>query len=456
MSVESSTRGPRTDGKAVLILVALLVLATWNYLDRAAVGILQEPIKHEFGLSDFQLGLLGGPAFAFLYVILGLPFARLAERYQRVRIIVTVFALWSVMTALCGLAGSYLALLLTRAGVSVGEAGCTPSAHSLIADQFPPDRRPWALAVYSSGLSLGSLIAALAGGAIAQRLGWRPTFYMLGATGLVFAMLFPVVVPEPRRTTAIETTPSFVQAIGFLAGRSVIRHIVLGTMVAGLMGYSMTQYMTSYFMRSHQMLIGNATVRVALIVGAAGAFGTYVGGLVGNRLEKRRRGAAALAAAWGFVVATPLQALGFLAPSAMLATVLLMAGAAAQLSYFGPAFAILHANVQPRMRGTAIAVVLLATNLVGYGLGPPIVGAASDALQKLLAARSPFALHLCATSDWLNQACQAPRAGGLQWALTLLAAANLWAFYHFLRVSRFHSSDSDEPAGPYALGASVV
>jgi predicted MFS family arabinose efflux permease len=456
MSIWSSTHGPQADGKPVLILTALLILATWNYLDRAAVGILQEPIKHEFGLSDFQLGLLGGPAFAFLYVILGLPFARLAERHHRVHIIVTVFALWSVMTALCGVAGSYLALLLTRAGVSVGEAGCTPSAHSLIADQFPPHRRPWALAVYSSGLSLGSLIAALAGGAIAQRLGWRPTFYALGASGLVFAMMFPFVVPEPRRTTAVETTPSFAQAIGFLVSRPVIRHIVLGTMVAGLMGYSTTQYMTSFFIRSHQMPIGNATLRVALIAGAAGAFGTYVGGLVGNRLEKRRRGASALAAAWGFMLATPLLVFGFLAPSVGLATVLLMGGIASQLSYFGPAFAILHANVQPRMRGTAIAVVLLATNLIGYGLGPPIVGAASDALQKLLTAGSPTVKQLCGTGTWLNQACQSPKAGGLQWALTLLAAANLWAFYHFLRVSRYHSSVTDGSAGPLGVGASGV
>jgi len=128
MTFESTSRAPFSQGRPGLILAALLILATWNYLDRAAVGILQEPIKHEFSLSDLELGLLGGPAFAFLYVILGLPFARLAERYNRVRIIVTVFALWSLMTALCGLAGSFVLLLLTRAGVSVGEAGCTPSA----------------------------------------------------------------------------------------------------------------------------------------------------------------------------------------------------------------------------------------------------------------------------------------------------------------------------------------
>jgi predicted MFS family arabinose efflux permease len=276
MSSEPSTWNPPSRGSAGLILTALLFLATWNYLDRAAIGILQEPVKHEFALSDFQLGLLGGPAFAFLYVMLGFPFARLAERYNRVHIIVIVFVLWSLMTALCGAAVGFMMLLLTRAGVSVGEAGCTPCAHSLIADQFEPHRRPWALAVYSSGLSLGSLIAALAGGAIAQRLGWRPTFYALGATGLVLALAFPLVVPEPPRTTSVETTPSFGHAVRFLASRAVIRHIVAGTMVAGLMGYSITQYLTSYYIRSHHMTIGHATVHVALILGAGGASGTYL------------------------------------------------------------------------------------------------------------------------------------------------------------------------------------
>jgi predicted MFS family arabinose efflux permease len=423
------------------ILTALLMLATWNYLDRAAIGILQEPIKREFGLSDFQLGLLGGPAFAFLYVILGFPFARLAERYNRVRIIAMVFAFWSLMTALCGAATSFIMLLLARAAVSIGEAGCTPSAHSVIADQFPLHRRPWALAVYSSGLSLGALCAALAGGAIAQRLGWRATFYVLGATGLIFAFLFPLVVPEPPRTTAVESTPSFGRTLRFLVGQPIIRHIVAGTMVGGLMGYSMTQYMTSFFIRTHGLAIGHATPRVALIAGAAGAAGTWLGGLVGNRLERRRRGAAALAAAWGFFFSLPLLFVGFLIPDVNTATVLLMIGTASQLCYFGPAFALLHAAAEPRMRATAIAVVLLMTNLVGYGVGPPLVGAASDALARLLQLKTPTILQLCANSSWLDQACQSPNAGGLQWSLAALALANLWAFYHFIKVSRYAAND---------------
>lgn len=430
----------RLGGRTQIILPALLLVATWNYLDRATVGILQEPIKHEFGLSDFQLGLLGGPAFAFLYVLMGLPFARLAERCHRVRLIAGVFALWSLMTALCGAATSYLFLLLARAGVSVGEAGCTPGAHSLISDHFPPERRPWALAVYSSGLPLGVLLAALLGGAITERFDWRATFYLLGLSGLIFAVLFWWLVPEAPRVTPVESTPRFSQAMRTLAGKPVIRHIATGTMVAALMGYSMSQYMTSFFIRSHSMSLGDATLHVALVNGAAGAVGIYLGGLLGNRMAKQRLGAAALVAAWGFIVAAPLFAFGFLAENVALATVLLMLGTMAQLSYFGPAFAILHASVDPRMRATAIATVVLVTNLLGYGLGPPAVGALSDFFARFLAEGSPTATQICATATWLAAACKTPSAGGLQWTLSLLAVANLWAFYHFTQVARYHRS----------------
>jgi hypothetical protein len=275
-------------------------------------------------------------------------------------------------------------------------------------------------------------------------LGWRPTFYVLGASGLVFALLFPLVVPEPPRATAVETTPGFIRALRFLIGQPIIRHIATGTMVGGLMGYSMTQYMTSFFIRSHHLAIGQATPRVALIVGAAGAVGTWLGGLVGSRLESRRRGTAALAAAWGFFVSLPLLVAGFLIPDVNAATVLLAVGTTAQLCYFGPAFAMLHAAAEPRMRATAIALVLLITNLIGYGLGPPLVGAVSDALAKHLELKSSAVLQLCNSGSWFQQACQSPSAGGLQWALTMLAFANLWAFYHFKKVSR-HAANDQRP-----------
>ena len=436
MTKETSVAQPSLN-KNGLVLFALLLVATWNYLDRVAVGILQEPIKKEFGLTDFQLGLLGGPAFALLYVLMGIPFARLAERVNRVRLIATVFALWSVMTALCGAATSFALLLMARAGVSIGEAGCSPASHSFIADYFPPQRRPWALAVFTSGVSLGSLVAALAGGAVAQHFGWRPAFFMLGASGLVLAVGFLLVVPEAPRSTRVEDTPSFTHAVRFIAGKPVIWHIALGITIAAMMGFSMTQYMTSYYIRSHGMVIGEATLRVALISGVACASGTYLGGYLGNRVAERDLGKASLVAAWGFIVAAPLFAFGFLAPQAKLATALLMLGTAAQLAYFGPAFAILHATVEPRMRATAVALVLLMTNLLGYGLGPPMVGGISDALSNVLR-NHPAAEDICAIASWLHPACESPNAGGLQWALAMLAVGNLWAFYHFVKVSRHH------------------
>jgi hypothetical protein len=158
-------------------------------------------------------------------------------------------------------------------------------------------------------------------------------------------------------------------------------------------------------------------------------------------LEKRRRGAAALAAAWGFLFSLPLLFIGFLMPDVNTATVLLMIGTGAQLCYFGPAFALLHAAAEPRMRATAIALVLLMTNLIGYGVGPPLVGAASDALAKQLELKTPTMLQLCGTNSWLDQACQSPSAGGLQWSLAVLAIANLWAFYHFIKVSRLAAAN---------------
>ena len=424
-------------GQTAVIYVALLTLATWNYLDRAALGILQEPIKREFSLSDFQLGLLGGPAFALLYVVMGLPFARLAERVNRVRLIAAVFALWSLMTMLCGAATSFAFLLLTRAGVSVGEAGCSPSAHSLIADHFAPERRPFALAVFTSGVSLGSLVAALAGGAIAQTLGWRAAFYALGASGLLLAAAFLVAVPEAPRSTSVETTPSFSDALKLLFARPVVWHVAFGTMVAAMMGFSMTQYMTSFFIRTHGLPLRDATLHVALVNGLSGAVGTFLGGFLGNYLSRRGGLAgAARVCAIGFLVSAPLFALGFLVPDTTIATAMLMVGTMSQLMYFGPAFSIVHASVEPRMRATAIAVVLLIVNLLGYGLGPPVLGAVSDKLAELLGRTDGVTPQLCAAASWLRAACAAPKAGGLQWGLAMLAIGNFWAYFHFHRVSR--------------------
>ena len=155
-------QGYSTSSYRGYVLGALLDVYTFNFIDRILVGVLNEPIKDAFGLSDAQMGWLGGPAFAILYTFLAIPIARLAERHNRVTIISVAVALWSGMTALCGLAGNFWHLLLARIGVSIGEAGCSPPAHSLISDYFPANRRGSALSIYALGIPLGSLFAAMA------------------------------------------------------------------------------------------------------------------------------------------------------------------------------------------------------------------------------------------------------------------------------------------------------
>src|SRR5688572_13962451 len=181
------------------VLGALLVVYTFNFIDRVVIGIIGEPIKIEFGLTDFQLGLLGGPMFAVLYTLLGIPIARLAERSNRMTILAICLAIWSAMTAACGLALSYVQLCAARIGVSIGEAGCTPPANSVIADYFPADRRATALSIYALGIPIGSMIAAVGGGWIATEVGWREAFIWLGVPGVLLAVIVKLTVKEPPR-----------------------------------------------------------------------------------------------------------------------------------------------------------------------------------------------------------------------------------------------------------------
>ncbi|MBR0840394.1 MFS transporter [Bradyrhizobium liaoningense] len=260
---------------------------------------------------------------------------------------------------LCGAAGNYITLIAARAGVSIGEAGASPSAHSLIADRFPPERRPGALAIYTSGISFGSLLAALAGGAIAQALGWRASFYMLGGAGLLCAAVFWLLIPEAARGTRSEDTPSFDQAIRHFAARRDLWHVAFAITAGATLSLSTVQYLTSYFIRTHHLKLGDAVLHVALIAGVAGAVGTYCGGFLGNRLSKVNPGAPAAAVSWAYLCAAPVFVAGILVPNPTTSTALLMLSTALQTSYFGPGFAAMHDTVTPRMRATGVAILLM-------------------------------------------------------------------------------------------------
>jgi MFS family permease len=426
-------QGTGTKGYRAYVLGALLVVYTFNFIDRVIVGIIQEPIKVEFGLTDFQLGLLGGPAFAILYTLLGIPIARLAERHDRMTILAICLALWSAMTAACGFAVNYATLLAARVGVSIGEAGCTPPANSVISDYFPADRRASALSIYALGIPIGSMIAAVGGGWIATEVGWREAFIWLGVPGVLLAVFVKLTVKEPPRSVSTAETPSFFAALGALTKKPTFWHVAFGAALASFVGYGVGQYLTSFMIRTHGMTLFEGAVLVGVVLGLCAAIGTFTSGFLADRISRRHPNALSWLPAVGFIIATPAYLLAFVLPDIWLP--LLMIGAVTHYFYLGPMYAVTQGVVAPRMRATAVAVLLFIVNLLGYGLGPPAIGALSDFIAN--GQLAPFSLSVDICADRAGDAqCAAGSETGLRWALMIGVLGYLWAAIHFLISAR--------------------
>ncbi|MGE0743184.1 MAG: spinster family MFS transporter [Hyphomonadaceae bacterium] len=422
-------------GYRAYVLGALLIVYTFNFIDRVVIGIIQEPIKQEFGLTDFQLGLLGGPAFAILYTLLGIPIARFAERHNRMTILSVCLAVWSLMTAACGFAVNYMTLFAARVGVSIGEAGCTPPANSVISDYFPPERRATALSIYALGIPIGSMIAAVGGGWIATEVGWREAFIWLGVPGVVLALIVKLTVKEPPRAVSTAETPSFFAALGALSKKPTFWHVAFGSALASFVGYGVGQYLTSFMIRTHGFTLFEGATLVGVVLGLCAAIGTFTSGFLADRISKRHPNALAWLPALGFCIATPLYILAFILPSIWLAMPALMVGAVTHYFYLGPMYAMTQGVVAPRMRATAVAVLLFIVNLIGYGMGPPVIGALSDVLANGQLAQVGLSTELCATRSGDAQ-CASSVETGLRWAMMIGVLGYLWAALHFLLSAR--------------------
>jgi MFS family permease len=398
-------------------LGALFVLNTMNFVDRLLLGVVQELIKTDLALTDFQLGLLGGPAFAFLYILAALPFARWADRYSRVNIISIAFAMWSAMTSFCGIASSFFYLLIGRAGVSIGEAGCTPASHSLISDYFPPERRMSAISVYATGGPVGALIAAIGGGQLARHFGWRATFLICGAFGVLAAMVFRATVREPVRVHAAAEAPKFGTAIRVLLGKRSYRRIAAAGALAALASFSTQQYMVSFLMRSHGMSLATAATTMGIVIGGIGIVATLLAGPVMDRARPRfpriRTWLPAAGLAWSGI----LYVLAYRVPGAPLAVALLVTASLGQHFYM-PAMYTLAQDVAPaRMRATSSALIIATVSIVGYGLGPPALGLASDVLSNV--AMHAHGTTPAACAEISTGLCAAARSDGLRLSMSL-------------------------------------
>nr|WP_255682200.1 MFS transporter [Luteimonas sp. BDR2-5] len=427
-----------------------------NFADRIVVATVGQAMKVDLGLSDLQLGLLGGMSFALFYSLMGIPLARLSERYSRVRIIAACAAVWSAMTALCGVAQNYVQLLLLRIGVGIGEAGSTPASHSLIADYFAPGRRGAAFALFGLGIPLGAFVGAILGGWIVQHLGWRATFVCIGAPGLVLAALVLFTMREPRRgmseaaaPVADGPVPSMGQVVRLLLRKPTFLHMTFGCALIGFANFGINMFMPIYFTRVFGMSYAQAGLAFGLITGCGAILGKIVGGYVSDWAGRRDRRWYLWVVALGVAVTAPFYMLAFLQQGwAASAAMLLVFGGLLYL-WYGPTFAIAYSLVGPRMRASVSALVLLTISLIGHGLGPVFMGLASDWFAGRAYAGGDGFAQACGDAsriaDGVAAACAQASAQGVRYAAIACACFFLWGAWHYFRAARTLERDTELP-----------
>ncbi|WP_188063166.1 spinster family MFS transporter [Sphingobium sp. KCTC 72723] len=371
-----------------VVLAMLLLVYTFNFLDRQILGILAGPIKAELGLSDGQLGALGGIAFALLYSTLAIPLALLADRTSRTWVITVSLAVWSGFTALCGMAGSFMQLFLCRIGVGVGEAGGVAPSYAVIADYFPAHQRARALSIYSLGIPLGSAGGVLLGGYIAQTVEWRTAFIAVGIMGILIAPIFRIVVREPARPVQAADAVPVSAVFGILAAKRSFWFLALGAASSSMCGYGVAFWLPSLLMRSFGLdLIGAGQFLGGLLL-IGGVAGVLLGGWLGDAMGGRDKAYYAWVPAVSYVVGMPLFVVGVLSHSVTAAFTLFLIPQALVYVWLGPVLTAVQHLVPAHMRASAAASFLLINNLVGLGLGSWAVGALSDALTPAYGAEA--------------------------------------------------------------------
>ncbi len=364
----------------VTALVMLLLVYTFNFVDRQILGILAPTIKADLALTDTQLGLLGGLAFALLYSTLAIPLAWLADRTSRTWVITLSLAVWSAFTALCGVAGNFAQLFAFRIGVGVGEAGGVAPSYAVIADTFAPDRRARALAVYSLGIPLGSAAGVMLGGYIATSIDWRTAFIVVGVAGLVLAPVFRLCVREPVRGSDACDREPVRRVFGILVRKPSFWLLAFGASASSMLGYGLAFWLPSLMQRSFGLdLIETAQFYGGVLL-LGGVAGVLLGGVLGDRLGTRDRRMYARVPAIAFVIAVPLFAAGILSSSVTAAFVFFLVPQALAYVWLAPVITAIQHLVPGHMRATASATFLLINNLIGLGGGSFALGALSDGL----------------------------------------------------------------------------
>ena len=414
-----------SDATRRYVLGVLVVVYTFNFIDRQILSILIEPIKKDLGLSDTQIGLLTGFAFAAFYATLGMPIARIADRGNRRNLIALSLAIWSAMTALSGVAMNFWHLLIARIGVGIGEAGCSPSSHSIISDYYPARSRATALGVYSLGIPVGILFGFYMGGMINELFGWRTAFFVVGLPGLALAVLVRFTVREPPRgmaegRTAEADLPGVRETLAYLLKKRSFRHLAFGAALTAFVGYGFVNWTPSFLIRSHGMTTAEAGKWLGLLVGIAGGAGISLGGYLADSWGRRDTRWYLWIVGVALLVGLPFSIAAFLAPSKEQALMFLVVPIVLGNFYQATTFSQTQGLVGLRMRAVAAGVLLFIINIIGLGAGPTFVGFVADLLQPRFGAES------------------------LRYTLVLCSLVNIWAAAHYFMAGKYLENDLEK------------
>lgn len=400
------------------LITVLLLVNILNFVDRQSVFILAEDIKRDLALTDTDIGLLGGLAFAVVYATLGIPLARIAEMYGRKRILAAVLFLWSALTALGGLAQNFVQLVATRLGVAAGEAGSTPTAHSLISAYFPERRRGLILAIYSLGVPLGTMIGLILAGWINQVASWRTAMIALGAPGILLALLLLVTIREPPAQAEKVKEQRLWLTLRALWSRPSFRQMAYGQAVYSMGANAAIVFAPAFLMRTYGLDSASTGLSLGIVYGVIGVAGTLIGGAMGDRFGGRDARWRLWLPGLVLIAAMPLTLGAWFAPDPTSSVALLAGTKFANLFYFGPIFVALHSIAPVHARGTASAVLLFFNSLVGISMGPLVTGLVSDWLEPSFGLMS------------------------LRYALCFVVVTQLWAAIHFFLAARSIREDA--------------
>lgn len=407
-------------------LGVLTLITSCHFLDRTVVSIIIEPIRKEFSLTDQQLGLLTGLAYGLTFAVVCIPLGTLVDRVNRRNLLTAIVLIWSGFTVLAGFAANFSQLLLARMGVGAAEAGGSPNSMSIISDLFPPRQRSTAIGIFFTSTAIGGGMSALIGSYVAGVYGWRAAFMIAGVPGLIFGLLFFLTVKEPKRggmdpiVARALPTPGIGETLRFLWGQKAVVHLFIAMpLVVGALSAN-GAWLVAFLMRSHGMDIKQAAIVTGIAFGPFSSIGSLLGGLLGDRLGHkggyRRVGFAGFAALLG----VPLLLGATLTENPTVAIVLFFGVAICYFTTIPPAFASLVGLAKPRMRGITLSFIQVVTNLIGYGVGPYLVGVVSDAYGGPQSLRKAL--------------------------VTVLGISLAWAMVHFFLAARHFERDAARAA----------